>query len=261
MGIYETLLIIGTLGLAVMTVMGFVHVGHHGGHGHGAGHGLHAHDGGHALDVQHGGGHGHAGTGHAPLAPGHGADGHGPLAHGHGAHGHGVPAHGHADHGHGLHEHHAHGEGAHEGEAQGGTAYLLLGLLSPLTLFSLAFGAGATGTILMSFHFSRLAAALPSALGAWVFYAAILEPLRRFVFSFASPPAQTLEGALLQQAEVVTSFNTRGEGLVRLTVDGQSVDVLARLEEANPGERIVRGQRVLVEDVDTHHNTVRVSRL
>jgi hypothetical protein len=130
-----------------------------------------------------------------------------------------------------------------------------------MTLFSLAFGAGATGTLLQSLGLSQAAAALPSALGAWVFYAAVLRPLRNFVFSFASPPAQTLEGALLQQAEVVTSFKARGEGIVRLTVDGQSIDVLARLEEADRGERIRRGQRVLVEDVDTHHNTIRVSRL
>jgi hypothetical protein len=244
MGIYETLLIIGTLGLAVMTLLGFAHVGHQGGPGHGAGHGLHAHHAGHALNIQLGAGHSHAGAGHAPAAQGHG-----------------TPEHGRLENWPGAHPHPAHEEGVHDNETHGGVAYLLIGLLSPLTLFSLAFGAGATGTLLMSLHFSPLAAALPAALGAWVFYAAILAPLRRFVFSFASPPAQTLEGALMQQAEVVTSFNTRGEGLVRLTVDGQSVDVLARLEEGNQGARIMRGQRVLVEEVDTHRNTVRVSRL
>lgn len=261
MGIYETLLFIGTLGLAVMTLMGFVHVGHHGGHGHGGGHDLHAHHGGHALDAHHGAGHshGHAGTGHAPLAHGHDTHGHAPAAHGPAAHD--TAQHGRLENWHGAHAPSAHDEGADESPSHGGAAYLLLGLLSPLTLFSLAFGAGATGTLLMSLHFSRLAAALPAAVGAWVFYAAILTPLRRFVFSFASPPARTLEGALMQQAEVVTSFNTRGEGLVRLTVDGQSVDVLARLDKTDQGQRIQRGQRVLVEDVDTHHNTVRVSRL
>src|SRR5690349_8394073 len=131
MGIYETLLIFGFLGLAVMTLLGFVHVGHHGGHSHGNGHGLHGHhaghvEAGHALDVQHGAGHGHA-----PLGPAHTTHGHGHASpvHGHADHGHAAPAHGHAHHGP-----HAHGTPEHEAEAPGGMSFLpLLGLLSPLT--------------------------------------------------------------------------------------------------------------------------------
>jgi hypothetical protein len=227
-----------------MTLLGFTHTGHHGHHG--PGHSLDAHHGehtdvGHGLDAHHGG-HLHAGQGH-------GAHGHTPLAHSYGTHGLQIG------------NHDSHDPHDHAPAGNGGLGYLLLGLLSPITLFSLALGAGATGTILRSFGLSTAAAALPSAFGAWFFYAAILRPLRNFVFGFASRPAQSLEGALLQQAEVVTSFNERGEGLVRLTVDGQSVDVLARLQDAGPGVRVRRGQRVLVEDVDTHRNMVRVSRL
>jgi hypothetical protein len=46
-------------------------------------------------------------------------------------------------------------------------------------------------------------------------------------------------------------------------VDGQSVDVLARLseEERRQGTRVARGQSVRVEDVDTHRNRCTVSRL
>src|SRR5438270_114652 len=77
------------------------------------------------------------------------------------------------------------------------------------------------------------------------------------------PPAQGLEGTLLQSAEAVTAFDANGEGLVRVLVDGQSIDVLARLteEERREGARVVRGQTVRIEDVDTRSNRCKVSRL
>ena len=140
-------------------------------------------------------------------------------------------------------------------------ANLLFELLSPLTLFSLALGAGATGLILQSLGLTLVQVAVAAALGAAIFYLAILRPLRSLIFSFASRPAELLDGALMQEAEVVTSFNAHGEGIVRLNVDGRSIDVLARLEKAEHGAHVHRGQRVLVEDVDTHRNEVRVSRL
>jgi hypothetical protein len=187
------------------------------------------------------GGHGHAG--HAE----HGHLGHAPLAHGHGEHG----AHGHA----------AHGDCA--GHA-GGQAHAIewLALLSPMTLFSLCLGAGATGVLLRTLGVqSAFLTALAALAGAILFRAGVVGPIWKLVLSFASRPARALEGALLQLAEAVTPFNAKGEGLVRLEVDGQSIDVLARLEHPDQGSRVLRGQQVRVESVDSHTNTVTVSRL
>jgi hypothetical protein len=187
------------------------------------------------------GGHGHAG--HAE----HGHLGHAPLAHGHGEHG----AHGHAGH------------GDCAGHA-GGQAHAIewLALLSPMTLFSLCLGAGATGVLLRTLGVqSAFLTALAALAGAILFRAGVVGPIWKLVLSFASRPARALEGALLQLAEAVTPFNAKGEGLVRLEVDGQSIDVLARLEHPDQGSRVLRGQQVRVESVDSHTNTVTVSRL
>ena len=99
--------------------------------------------------------------------------------------------------------------------------------------------------------------------GAIAFNALLIQPIMRLAMGFASEPAQGLDGTLLQNAEAITNFDANGEGLVRVLVDGQSVDVLARLteEERRQGARVVRGQSVLVEDIDTHRNRCTVSRL
>jgi hypothetical protein len=192
------------------------------------------------------GGHGHAG--HAE----HGHLGHAPLAHGHGGHG----AHGHEAHGHGGHDDCAGHAGGHAHAIQ------WLTLLSPMTLFSLCLGAGATGVLLRTLGVqSALLTALAALAGAILFRAGVVGPIWKLVLSFASRPARALEGALLQLAEAVTPFNAKGEGLVRLEVDGQSIDVLARLEHPDQGSRVLRGQQVRVESVDSHTNTVTVSRL
>jgi hypothetical protein len=134
-------------------------------------------------------------------------------------------------------------------------------VLSPLTLFGMAVGAGATGIALRSLGVPPPITAVAACGGAVAFRAGVVGPLWNLVSAFTSRPAAALEGALLQTAEAVTAFNARGEGLVRLVVDGQSVDVLARLEPGEQGVRIARGEQVRVESVDPHRNSVTVSRL
>jgi hypothetical protein len=182
----------------------------------------------------------------------------------------------HAGHGHvghdssghaGLHtagcaDVHATGHGGDAVDAGGHAGYgQWLALLSPVTLFSLALGAGATGCLLRSLNLPGLLTALGAFAGAILFRLAVVGPIWNLIYSFVSRPARTLDGALLQQAEAVASFNARGEGLVRLEVDGQSIDVLARLEASDRGAPVLRGQRVQVETVDSRTNTVTVSRL
>src|SRR5439155_20580165 len=105
--------------------------------------------------------------------------------------------------------------------------------------------------------------ALGAAAGAVVFNALLVRPIMRLVFGFASTPARGLSGALMEAAEAVTAFDANGEGLVRVLVDGQTVDVLARVcdEERRQGARVLRGQSVRVEEVDPRTNRCRVSRL
>jgi hypothetical protein len=238
--IYEMLLIAGFAGLVVMAMMGMLHG--HGHHGHGEGHG-------HALDVH---------SGHAHIDAGHGHVGH---AHGHVHHGH-APNVG----PHGQHHDNPNADGDHDGAAQtqGGLMAALLWimpLLSPLNWFSWMLGAGAAGIIAVSIpEPGRAAIAVAGALGFNLF---VVKPMWRVIFGFASRPAKNLDGCLMQQVEAVTAFNQRGEGLVRVNIDGQSTDVLARLTsgERAQGASVSRGDRLLIEEVDASTNSCRVSRV
>jgi hypothetical protein len=182
---------------------------------------------------------------------------------------------GHAGHAH-LAGHHAagghvaHHTGAHAVErvlagsaARAGVGRALLALLSPMTLFAACLGAGLLGSLLTSWGVGPVLAGFGAVGGAVVSNALLVRPVMRLVMGFASEPARGLEGALMESAEAITSFDANGEGLVRVLVDGQSVDVLARLteEERREGARVLRGQSVRIEDVDTHSNRCKVSRL
>jgi hypothetical protein len=139
----------------------------------------------------------------------------------------------------------------------------LLSLLSPLTLFSACLGAGAVGSLLTRWDVPVVMTAAAAGVGAVACNALLVRPMMRLVMGFASVPARGLTGALMQRAEAVTTFDANGEGLVRVLVDGQSVDVLARLTEVDrsQGTRVLRGQPVLIEDVDERRNRCTVSRL
>ena len=227
MFLYQTLLATGALGILAMALLGFVHHGGH--HGNGGPNG-----------------HGHTGV------EGHGAHFH----HGHG----GGMAHAGHTHAHNGGSHH--GEGHSDGGDRGAGAHLL-SLLSPMTLFSASLGAGAVGSLLTGWDMSPAMTAAAAGLGAIGFNALLVRPMLRLLMGFVSEPARGLAGSLMQPAEAITAFDANGEGLVRVLVDGQSVDVLARLtvDERQQGARVLRGQSVRVEDVDPHTNRCTVSRL
>jgi hypothetical protein len=271
--IYVVLFISGLAGLIALLITGFAHPhGHHGqGHGHGHAHGdVHGHHGAPAHHGSASGGHGHTNGGHGHANGGHG---HAHAAHGHVGHAHGVPAatgaHGHAHaggHSHGA----AHGHDSDNAQADGDDPSLaqnslmwLLPLLSPLNWFSWFLGAGAAGMICIKTGIHEPQRAVVALLGAILFRAGVVRPIWNAVFQFASKPAGNLESCLMQQVEAVTQFDERGEGLVRMLIDGQSTDVLARLteEELAKGLRVRRGDQLFVEDVDSQKNTCRVSRV
>lgn len=135
-------------------------------------------------------------------------------------------------------------------------------LISPLTWFSWMFGAGAAGTIAATAGSGEALALGAAAAGAIGFQLGVVRPVWNLVFRFESRPAGNLDACLLQEVEAITSFNARGEGLVRVVVDGHSADVLARLVEAERGRdsRPKRGDRLVIQEVDSRSNTCLVSR-
>ena len=178
---------------------------------------------------------------------------------GHAGHSHAGHSHGHAGHGHGR----AATPQARGQNAGGRLGDLLLSVLSPVTLFSLCVGVGATGLLLRPLHLADIVRAPLSVLGGLLFYGLLIRPLWGLIFQFASTPARALEGSVAGVAEALSRFDAGGKGLVRLTVDGQIVRVLAYLEPDERGEAVLvqPGDTLTVVSVDGHANTCRVARL
>ncbi len=166
---------------------------------------------------------------------------------------------GHAGHaGHGSHS----GHGTHHGGRSERGPSPLWTLLSPLAIFSLCLGAGATGLLLRPAHLAAALTALAAILGGLVFFGLLVRPLWNLLFRFASKPSAALEGMVARQAEAVTGFDERGRGLVGLTIDGQWVRVLATLENDPANALPVKpGERLTVISVDGRANSCRVARL
>ena len=176
---------------------------------------------------------------------------------GHGGH-HG----GHAGHGGRSAGHSAGHRTAPGGRGERGPSPLWT-LLSPLAIFSLCLGAGATGLLLRPVHLAAFLTALAAVVGGFVFFGLGVRPIWTLLFKFASTPSAALEGMVARQAEAVTGFDARGQGLVGLTIDGQWVRVLATLEvEDRPDAPAVRpGEKLTVISVDGRANTCRVARI
>jgi hypothetical protein len=199
------------------------------------------------------------GTGLAAMAIGGlahvGHDGHGHAGHGNGGHGHG-------GHGHGgdVHAGHADGAPAHSAPAHPAQAHPLFSLLSPRVLFALLVGFGAGGLLASPLGEPWRAGA--AVLAAAAFEGLLVGPLWRMLFRFESSPAATLESTIEDDARAVMGFDTNGQGLVALDVDGQVVQLLATLsaEDRARGARVRSGDLVRVSSIDAarHRCTVRI---
>lgn len=180
------------------------------------------------------------------------------FAHSGGGHG------GHAGHeGHvGSVAHHAEGGGHHHinghHHADHGPATSLWTLVSPLRWFATSLGAGATGLLLRGVLHPPLLVAFLAALGGVLFHGLVVQPLFRLALRFASQPAATLAGAVATEAIADSRFDPAGAGIVRATVDGQVVRLLAQLDEPTD---VAPGERLVVTSVDPQKNTCRVTRL
>jgi hypothetical protein len=183
------------------------------------------------------GGHSHGGGGHA---------GHGHAGHAHAGAPHGGHTGAHASHGGQA----AHGTHAQHGEHGSSSGWSWTSLLSPRLLFSLMVGFGAGGIAAAPlgepFQFGAAVAA------AAAFEMLLVGPLWRFLFRFESRAATTLESSIEDEGRAVTGFDANGNGLVALEVDGQVIQLLATLSEADRsrGVRIHSGDLVRIAEVD-----------
>ena len=182
------------------------------------------------------------------------------VGHGHAAHGHG-PAHdSHAGDGHTTHV--PPGGARHTGvRATSGTSRLLA-LLQPRVAFSVLVGIGASGLLLRPYLPEP--GLLIASLGAGLLFEwGLVAPLWRFLFRFASAPAQTLESIVSDEARAVTSFDANGNGLVAVELDGQVVQLLATLNttERAAARKVRAGDRLRIEAVDDTRNRCTVTYL
>lgn len=224
MDAYTFCLALGGLGL---TVMGLRAVGHGHAHHPGSGHGPGHHGG-------HDGGHGHHGGHHAPGGGHHSAGHHGPAT---GSSGHAHPA------------------GHHE------PSHSIWQWASPRVWFSMLVGGGAAGLIAKSFLFEPVVAAIAVA-GGFAFERFLVGPIWNLLLRFESRPAATLESALYEEGTADTDFDPAGQGIVKIELDGQIVQLLGTLAAADrAGTRVRRGTRLRIEEVDAGRNRCVVSRI
>jgi hypothetical protein len=192
--------------------------------------------------------------------------------HGSSGHHNGGSGHAHGSHGaHGAHVHGAHGShaGSHHHDVADiralqapGIARGLTAIVSPQIVFSFLVGFGAAGLLLE--HLLGGVVLLAAAVAAGVaFQRFIIAPLWRFTHRFESAPAQTLESTITDAAHAVSSFDSRGQGLVAIELDGQVVQVLGTLrsEDLQAGVRVRAGDRLRIDAVDGARNRCTVSYL
>ena len=183
------------------------------------------------------------------------------FQHGHGP-GHGGHHHlGHSGSGHltGSHPGHTHGHVGQHHHGHPSARWALF--LSPRVWFSVLVGFGATGLLLQQ-RVSGLILLGVALVGGVAFEGLLMRPLWSLASRFESDPALTLESGIMDDAEAVTGFNRQGEGLVKLDLDGQVVQLLGVLTagERAAGVRVAAGDRLLVEAVDPARQRCTVSR-
>ena len=133
--------------------------------------------------------------------------------------------------------------------------------LSPLDFFSYCAGAG-LGAFLMRPYMLRSWLPLAAVVGALVFDILITKSILRMVSKVSADPSMGLEGTVATEGVAATNFDDHGKGLIKLTLDGQIVQLLATLEigERDAGVRVKKGDSLLVVQVDSAKNCCMVTR-
>jgi hypothetical protein len=166
----------------------------------------------------------------------------------HAGSGHGTVGHGDAGHAHVSQSH-----------SQNSTNPLLA-LMSPRVLFSVCLGLGTAGLVLRDFLGGPLLFAASLGIGI-LFERFLVAPVWNLAFRFASNPAATLEGSLMDEATAVTTFDKNGQGLIAVEVDGQMVQILGTLQagDREMKVKVPAGSRLRIQDVDAARNRCTVS--
>ncbi len=220
MSIYFVLVLFGGVGFAAAAFMGVLGSVHH---------------------VSHHLGGQHAGAAHAQHFPGHGGASHG----GH---------HTAAQHGHSHAQHH---RGDHVDSNPTGTNWW--SYLNPLDIFAYAIGVGMTG-LLLQHVLANSALYFALAAGAIIFCWAIVKPLMGVLMKFASNPSEGLESMVSKPCEAASNFDSNGRGLVKMTIDGEIIQLLGILDstELESLGSVLVGDRLLIVQIDSKRNQCRV---
>ena len=178
--------------------------------------------------------------------------GHGFL--GHGAHG----AHGGAHGGHALPQH---GQGAHAAGHGGHFSARSLLSISLIDIFAFCIGAGLVGLLIKPIV-GGILLALAAIAGALIFDIGLVRSIAAFLQKWSATPSEGLEGSIATSGEAMTNFDAKGQGVIRLTLDGQIVQVLACLQdsELKSGVRVKKGDQLVVLQVDSTKNKCFVTR-
>ena len=158
----------------------------------------------------------------------------------------------------------AHGHGGHIPKSMHAGAkfdFKSLLPLSPLDFFSYCAGAG-LAAFLMRPYMDKALLPFVAVLGAVLFDLLITKTVLRMITRASANPSSGLEGSIATEGVAATNFDENGRGLVKLTLDGQIVQLLATLElpERNAGVRVKKGDSVLVVQVDSAKNCCMVTR-
>jgi hypothetical protein len=143
----------------------------------------------------------------------------------------------------------------------GGDPWQMVMAISPIDIFSVLLGVGATG-ILLKLLLAGIPLAICSAFGGALFTFGVIRPVMGFFMRFASRPSEGLEGEVSSIGEATSRFDSNGRGLVKLILDEQVATVLATLDESEreSGVRVSKGDKVVIISVDASRNTCVVSR-
>ena len=132
---------------------------------------------------------------------------------------------------------------------------------TPIDISALCLGFGAAG-IILGHTLAGPALITAAAVFALAYNLLLIRPAMNFVMKFVSRESKGLEGSVASEAEAVVHFDDHGRGIVRLTLDGQIIQLLATLEptELARGVTVAKGDKVFILEVDAARNTCRVSR-
>jgi len=128
-----------------------------------------------------------------------------------------------------------------------------LAWFSPLYVCGMIMGFGLTGLVVARVvHVQGWPCFVLALVGGYLAGSFCIRPLASGVLRWASNPAKTLGAAVLETGTAATDFDEHGYGMVRLSLNGQVVQLLGQLMPEEQGDpRVSSGETLLIRSVDT----------